>query len=48
MPFWDRPTRPAPPLIIPTDFVTETGQKMTIDGVDMEFQSHPVPRRPPR
>ncbi len=35
-----------PTLIIPTDIVTATGQKMTIDGVDMEFQFTPGTEAP--
>lgn len=35
-----------PTLIIPTDLVTATGQKMTIDGVDMEFQFTPGTEAP--
>ena len=47
MPVWGRRTRPAAPtLIIPTDIITETGTKMTIDGVDMEFQFTPGTEAP--
>ncbi|WP_235625313.1 alkyl/aryl-sulfatase [Mycolicibacterium neworleansense] len=35
-----------PTLIIPTDIITTTGQKMTIDGVDMEFQMTPGTEAP--
>lgn len=35
-----------PTLIIPTDIITATGQKMTIDGVDMEFQMTPGTEAP--
>ncbi|ORA33757.1 hypothetical protein BST13_19325 [Mycobacterium aquaticum] len=35
-----------PSLIIPTDIITTTGQKMTIDGVDMEFQVTPGTEAP--
>lgn len=35
-----------PTLIIPTDLVTATGQKMTIDGIDMEFQFTPGTEAP--
>jgi alkyl sulfatase BDS1-like metallo-beta-lactamase superfamily hydrolase len=35
-----------PSLIIPTDIITTTGQKMTIDGVDMEFQMTPGTEAP--
>jgi len=33
-------------LILPTDFVNETGQKMTIDGVDFVFQYTPDTEAP--
>ncbi|OBG88896.1 hypothetical protein A5699_15625 [Mycobacterium sp. E802] len=33
-------------MIIPTDIITQTGQKMTIDGVDMEFQFTPGTEAP--
>jgi len=35
-----------PTLIIPTDIITTTGQKMTIDGVDLEFQMTPGTEAP--
>lgn len=35
-----------PSLIIPTDIITTTGQKMTIDGVDLEFQMTPGTEAP--
>lgn len=35
-----------PTLIIPTDIITTTGQKMTVDGVDMEFQMTPGTEAP--
>ena len=35
-----------PTLILPTDIVTTTGQKMTIDGVDLEFQMTPGTEAP--
>ncbi|WP_234791781.1 alkyl/aryl-sulfatase [Mycolicibacterium conceptionense] len=35
-----------PTLILPTDLVTASGQKMTIDGVDMEFQFTPGTEAP--
>ncbi|MEZ0366216.1 alkyl/aryl-sulfatase [Mycobacterium sp. pUA109] len=35
-----------PTLIIPTDIVSTTGTKMTIDGVDMEFQMTPGTEAP--
>lgn len=33
-------------LMDPTDYVTETGQKMTIDGIDFEFQLTPGAEAP--
>jgi len=33
-------------LIVPTDFVTETGQTITVDGVEMEFQLAPGTEAP--
>lgn len=33
-------------MIVPTDIITQTGQKMTIDGVDMEFQYTPGTEAP--
>ena len=35
-----------PTLIIPTDIITTTGQKMTVDGVEMEFQMTPGTEAP--
>ncbi|OBJ38716.1 hypothetical protein A5630_29010 [Mycolicibacterium mucogenicum] len=35
-----------PTLVIPTDIITTTGQKMTIDGVDLEFQMTPGTEAP--
>ncbi|MDV3127572.1 MBL fold metallo-hydrolase [Mycobacterium sp. 21AC1] len=35
-----------PSLIIPTDIINTTGQKMTIDGVEMEFQMTPGTEAP--
>lgn len=35
-----------PTLIIPTDIITTTGQKMTIDGIDLEFQMTPGTEAP--
>ncbi len=35
-----------PTLIIPTDIISTTGTKMTIDGVDMEFQMTPGTEAP--
>lgn len=35
-----------PSLIIPTDIITTSGQRMTIDGVDMEFQMTPGTEAP--
>ncbi len=35
-----------PTLVLPTDTVTASGQKMTIDGVDMEFQFTPGTEAP--
>ncbi|BBX94548.1 MBL fold metallo-hydrolase [Mycolicibacterium boenickei] len=35
-----------PTLIIPTDVITTTGTKMTVDGVDMEFQLTPGTEAP--
>lgn len=35
-----------PTLIIPTDIISTTGTKMTIDGVDMEFQLTPGTEAP--
>lgn len=35
-----------PTLVLPTDIVTTSGQKMTIDGVDMEFQFTPGTEAP--
>ncbi|WP_234811435.1 alkyl/aryl-sulfatase [Mycolicibacterium elephantis] len=35
-----------PTLIIPTDVVTTTGQKFTVDGVEMEFQMTPGTEAP--
>ncbi len=34
-------------LIPPTE-ITETGQRMNIDGLDFEFQLPPTPKRRPR
>lgn len=33
-------------MIVPTDIISQTGQKMTIDGVDMEFQYTPGTEAP--
>ncbi|MGV0808285.1 alkyl/aryl-sulfatase [Mycolicibacterium setense] len=33
-------------MMIPTDIITQTGQKVTIDGVDMEFQYTPGTEAP--
>lgn len=35
-----------PTLIIPTDIISTTGTKMTVDGVDMEFQMTPGTEAP--
>ncbi len=35
-----------PTLVLPTDTVTASGQKMTVDGVDMEFQFTPGTEAP--
>lgn len=35
-----------PTLILPTDIITTTGQKMTIDGIDLEFQMTPGTEAP--
>lgn len=35
-----------PTLVIPTDIISTTGTKMTIDGVDMEFQMTPGTEAP--
>lgn len=35
-----------PTIIIPTDIITTTGQKMTVDGVEMEFQMTPGTEAP--
>ncbi len=35
-----------PSLIIPTDIISTTGTKMTVDGVDMEFQMTPGTEAP--
>ncbi|MFI4954838.1 MAG: alkyl/aryl-sulfatase [Gammaproteobacteria bacterium] len=35
-----------PTLILPTDYITETGQQMTIDGIDFVFQYTPDTEAP--
>ena len=35
-------------LIVPTVDIRETGERHTIDGVEIEFQMAPAPRRPPK
>lgn len=35
-----------PTLVLPTDTISQSGQKMTIDGVDMEFQFTPGTEAP--
>ena len=35
-------------IIVPTIDITTTGETHTIDGVQIEFQMAPAPRRPPK